>query len=317
MADAHEFVAAGLVTHNCDEPAHWALVEDAWDNLLFGLRIGSRPRIVATTTPKPRKWLKELMKDPGTRLSTASTYANLDNLSPVFAERIIKKYEGTRLGRQELYAEILEDVEGALWSYALIDQTRVLPVDRAGLLRVVIAIDPAGSSRTTADETAIIAVGTDGSHIYVLADRSGHYTPHGWAMAATRLYEEWEADAIVAEINFGGEMVSSQLRLGGFAHRLLTVRAKVGKAVRAEPVVGLFEQGLAHLAGTFPELEAQLTEWVPYESRQESPDRLDAMVYGVLSLATRPVASQIASPVDLRSAVPARSLPRPPLSIGR
>lgn len=289
----------------CDEPAHWALVEDAWDNLLFGLRMGRWPRIVATTTPKPRKWLKALMADPTTRIATGSTYANVDNLSPVFAQRVIAKYEGTRLGRQELHGEMLEDVEGALWTYELIDSTRVPPVPRDVLTRVVVAVDPAGSSRSTANETAIVVCGLTGNgHVYVLEDRSGHYTPHGWAAAVSRLHDEWNADAVVAETNYGGEMVESQLRLGGFKYRLLTVHARVGKAVRAEPVVGLFEQNRAHLAGTFPELEAQMTEWVPYEKGQESPDRLDAMVYGLLTLSMRPGKAHIASPTELDAAVP-------------
>jgi phage terminase large subunit-like protein len=283
-----------------DEPAHYALIQDVWDNLMFGLRIGRRPRVVATTTPKPRPWLKRLIADARTRVSTVSTYANIDNLAPTFAEQIIAKYEGTRLGRQEIAGEVLEDVEGALWNYALCEATRVAPMSVGSPFdRIVVGVDPAGSSRVSADETAIIVCGLMDGEGYVLDDRSGHYTPHGWAMAVHAAYEHWNADAVVAEINFGAEMVTSQLRLGGYTDRLITVHARKAKDVRAEPIVGLWEQGKAHLAGQFPELERQMTEWVPYAKNQESPDRLDAMVYAMTVIATRPGRATFASPVQL------------------
>ena len=152
-----------------DEPAHFALIQEVWDNLMFGLRIGSRPRVVCTTTPKPRPWLKALSKEPRTRIARASTYDNLDNLAPTFAERIIARYQGTRLGRQELHGEILEDVEGALWTWELIEPTRI--VEAPPLARVVVAVDPAGGAKRTNDETGIIVVGWAEDNIYVLADR--------------------------------------------------------------------------------------------------------------------------------------------------
>ena len=288
-----------------DEPAHAPLVQEAWDNLMFGLRLGVQPRVVATTTPKPRPWLKELIKEDTTVVAKASTYDNLANLAPVFAERVIKRYQGTRLGRQELHGEILEDVEGALWNWEMIEVDRILRlpldpgqiIDVLGLVRIVVAIDPAGSSRKQADETAIIVAGRDANgQLYVLDDRSGHYTPYGWASAANAAAEDWQADAIVAEVNFGGEMVASQLRLAGFHWRLLTVHAKRAKALRAEPVVGLYEQHLVHHVGSFEDLEEQMTTWVPYDG-SDSPDRVDAAVYALTSLAQRPTSVDIASPV--------------------
>jgi phage terminase large subunit-like protein len=279
-----------------DEPAFYPLIEDVWDNLLFGLRLGPRPHVVCTTTPKPKPWLKSLLKDPRTRLSRVSTYANLENLSPIFAERIIGKYEGTRLGRQELHAELLEDVEGALWTAALIQEDRV--AQHPDLSRIVVAIDPAGSSRDSADETGIVVAGRSNGHYYVLADRSGHYTPSGWARAAMNAYEEFSADAIVGETNYGGEMVEDTLRSQGFDFRFKGVHAKKSKRLRAEPIVGLYEQHKVHHVGEFVDLEGEQTEWVPDES--DSPNRLDAVVYALTELAMGVQHAAISSPTRLR-----------------
>lgn len=280
-----------------DEPAHWPLVQEVWDMALFGLRLGARPRIVATTTPKPRPWLKAIMKESGTRITAASTYANLDNLSPVFAERVIKKYEGTRIGRQELLAEVLEDVEGALWTWEMIEAQRraEAPED---IKRIVVSVDPAGSRRKTADETGIVVVGWLDEHAYVLSDRSGHYSPIGWANAAMNAYDEFQADAIVAETNFGGEMVTQTLRSVNARPRIITVSAKRAKALRAEPVVSLYEQGRVHHIGPLVDLETQMTEWVPYEG--DSPDRVDALVYAITELAKGAVPAAVANPARLR-----------------
>jgi phage terminase large subunit-like protein len=280
-----------------DEPAHWPLVQQAWDNMLFGLRLGERPRVVATTTPKPRPWLKELMKEPGTRISVASTYDNLPNLSPVFAERIIAKYEGTRLGRQELHAELLEDVEGALWSWEMLEASRV--AEATDLERIVVSIDPAGSVRKGADETGIVVVGWSGTEGYVLADRSGHYSPVGWASAAMAAYEEFTADAVVVETNYGGDMVTANLRAIDAHPRIIRVQSRRGKALRAEPIVSLYEQGRIHHVLSFPDLETQMTEWVPYEDR-DSPDRVDALVHGLTELAKGRVPASVSNPARLR-----------------
>jgi len=278
-----------------DEGAFMPLIQDVWNNLLFGLRLGRRPRIIVTTTPKPRPWLKELLADKRTRLSKASTYDNLDNLSPVFAEQIISRYEGTRLGRQELHAELLTDVEGALWTWEMIEENRVVEAPE-DLERIVVAIDPAGTSKKQSDETGIIVAGKAKGITYILEDRSGRYTPHGWAVAARNLYEEWSADAVIAETNYGGEMVEHTLRTSGVKARLLKVNARRSKALRAEPVVGLYEQGKVKHVGSLPTLEEQMTEWVPFEGH--SPDRLDAMVYAVTSLSSGGRA-EIASPLRL------------------
>lgn len=283
-----------------DEAAHWPLVQECWDNLLFGLRLGKRPRILVTTTPKVRPWLKERIADPTTRMVSVSTYANLDNLSPIFAERIIARYEGTRLGRQELYGELLTDVEGALWSWDLIEEFRQV-IDTEMLERVVVAIDPAGSTKAGADETGIIVAGRIAEDTYILEDRSGIYSPHGWAKAAESMVEKWSADAIVAETNFGGEMVENTLRSSGVNNaRLIMQRSTRGKELRAEPVLGLYEQGRVHHTEVFEGLENQMIEWVPHETRN-SPDRIDAMVFAVteLQLKRRERAS-VASPTNLR-----------------
>lgn len=279
-----------------DEAAFYSLVQEVWDNLMFGLRMGKQPRVVVTTTPKPRTWLKELMKDARTRMSRATTYDNLANLSPVFAEHVISRYEGTRLGRQELHAELLTDVEGALWTWEMIEQGRVVnpPED---MQRIVVGLDPAGTRKTASDETGIIVVGYKNGDSYILADRSGHYSPHGWASVTRSLYEEFEADAVVAETNYGGEMVTHTLRTSGVKARVITVSARRSKSLRAEPVVGLYEQGKVHHCGSFPELESQLTEWVPFEA--DSPDRLDALVYAVSYVAKGMVPARVASPLQL------------------
>ena len=281
-----------------DEPAHFALVDDVWSNLLFGLRIGKRPRVLVTTTPKPRPWLKALIVDERTRHTVTSTYANLSNLAPTFAETVVERYEGTRLGRQELHGEILLDVEGALWSYELIEPFR-LP-ESPPLTRIAIGVDPAGGHKAKSDETGIVVGGVDANkELYVLEDASGRYTPHGWARRVAELYDKYEADIVVAEKNYGGEMVEHTLRTGGFDGRLIMGQARRGKAVRAEPLVGLYEQQKVHHVGVFVELETQMTEWVPHDKTAESPDRIDALVYAMAPLMKQQAKAGIASPVYL------------------
>lgn len=285
-----------------DEGAHIALIQDVWDNLLFGLRIGRRPRVVVTTTPKPRPWLKELIKDPRTFRTVTSTYANLDNLAPTFAETVIGRYEGTRLGRQELHGELLEDVEGALWTSDMIEIDRVELAPR--LVRTVVGVDPAGSSRASADETAIVVAGRDKlGEMFPLADYSGRMSPLGWANAVMRAVDEHQADAVVAERNYGGDMVEHTLRTAGFNGRVITIHARKGKDVRAEPIVGLYEQHLVHHVGVMAELEAEMTGWVPY-SGDPSPNRLDALVYALTVLAERAGAAEIVSPTQLHVTTP-------------
>jgi phage terminase large subunit-like protein len=278
-----------------DEAAHYRLVEQVWSNLKFGLRLGRRPHVLLTTTPKPTAWMKKVLADPTTVVSRASTYANLDNLAPTFAQEVLREFEGTRLGRQELHAEMLTDVEGSLWTWELVEACRVEPeAVPQDFDRVVVAVDPAGS--TAGDETGIVVAGTAGGTVYVLADRSGKYTPHGWSVAVREACDAYSADAVVAETNFGGDLVVANLRASGVGARVLKVHARRGKALRAEPVVGLFEQRRCLLAGMFPRLEDQLTTWVPGDA---SPDRLDAMVYAVTAVGRTGRPAQLASPLRL------------------
>jgi phage terminase large subunit-like protein len=245
---------------------------------MFGLRLGADPRVVVTTTPKPIKIIRELIADPTTVITRGSTYDNRANLAPAFLEQIIRKYEGTRLGRQELNAEILDDVPGALWNRARIEETR-WPAHRnvPELIRIVIAIDPAVSSGDEADETGILVAGIDANdHGYVLADQSGRYPPTEWARIAIRLYRQHNADRIVAEANNGGAMVEATVRVVDANVSYKPVHASRGKVVRAQPVGALYEQSRIHHVGAFPALEDQMCAFTTDFDRAAagfSPDR--------------------------------------------
>ena len=263
-----------------DELASWRYPE-AFAQAMLGLRLGKFPQAVITTTPRPTKLIKELIADPTTYVTGGTTYDNRDNLAPSFYSQIIKRYEGTRMGRQELNAEILDDIEGALWTNAMIEAARVKVAP--DLCRIVVAIDPAVSTNANSDETGIIAVGkgTDGDY-YPLADVSGIYTPLEWARKAMHQYDTLHADAIVAEINQGGALVKANLRAAGFVGRIIEVHASKGKATRAEPIAGLYEQGKVHHVGVLASLESQMTTWSPAED--DSPDRVDALVWATTEL---------------------------------
>lgn len=289
----------------CDEPAHWALIQDCWDNLLFGLRIGQRPRALVTTTPKPRPWMKALLKDPRTRHTVTSTYANLANLAPTFAETVIAKYEGTRLGRQELHGEVLEDVEGALWTYDMIEADRV-PFAPEHFDRVIVVVDPAGSVRPTADETGILVIGQLGDRCFPLADRTGRYSPAGWANVVDALHEQYGADAVVAEDNYGGDMVESNLKANRITKKVYRVKSRRGKAIRAEPVVALYEQHRVHHVGVLGDLETEMCEWEAYEPNSPSPNRVDCLVHGCTFLQRAKPTASIASPAHGRAEREAR-----------
>jgi phage terminase large subunit-like protein len=264
-----------------DELAAWRYCQEALDQALFGLRLGKNPQAVFTTTPRPIKPLKDLLADPATVITRGSTFDNRSNLAPSFYNKIVSKYEGTRLGRQELYAEILEDVEGALWKNAMLDQYRVKAAP--DMRRIVVAIDPAVSTNKTSDETGIVAVGQGNDrHYYPLSDVSGIYSPLEWAKKAIHQYEVLRADAIVAETNNGGDLVEANLKAAGFTGRVIKVHASKGKVTRAEPIVGLYEQGQVHHVGSLAMLEAQMTTWSPKED--DSPDRVDALVWGITEL---------------------------------
>lgn len=292
-----------------DEPAHMPLIQDVWDMLLFGLRLGQRPHVIVTTTPKPIKWVKELVKEPTTRLVRASTYSNIDNLAPIYRERVISRYEGTRLGRQELEGEILEDVEGALWHADQLVYDDLVRDDE--LSRIVIAIDPAGSQGKKSDETGIVAAGVRGELGYVIDDRSGKYSPNGWAMESMRLYDRLRADAIVVERNFGGDMVAANLRSNGFKGRIIESNAARGKKLRAEPVVSLYEQGRVfhRPGGRLVKLEEEMLTWVPGEG--PSPNRVDALVWALTELLKPAGVAVLARPTGKIRQSPRRGVTRP------
>lgn len=268
--------------HDCawtDEIAAWRYPE-AWDQLIFGLRIGDDPRVVATTTPRPTRLIRNLVEREDVVVTRGSTYENQMNLAPTFLEEVKARYEGTRLGRQELYAEILDDVEGALWTREMIEQSRVnnLP----DLTRIVIGVDPAITSRESSAETGIVAVGVDANGTgYVLDDRSLKGSPVEWANAAIALYHRSSADRIVVEANQGGDMVRHTLQTVESQIPIKTVHATRGKRTRAEPISALYEQGKVKHVGAFPVLEDQMCSWTP---ESDSPDRLDALVWGLTEL---------------------------------
>lgn len=263
----------------CDEIAAWRY-PDAWDQLIFGLRIGKDPRVVATTTPRPTRLIRSLVSRDDVAVTTGSTFENRANLAPTFLQEVLARYEGTRLGRQELYAEILDDVEGALWTRQMIEDCRVTTVP--DLVRVVVGVDPAITSTEFSAETGIVAVGIDANGKgYVLDDRSIKGTPVEWANAAIALYHRAQADRIIVEANQGGDMVRHTLQTVESQIPIKTVHATRGKRTRAEPVSALYEQNQIHHVGAFPALEDQMCSWTP---DSPSPDRIDALVWAVTEL---------------------------------
>jgi phage terminase large subunit-like protein len=276
----------------CDELGSWSRPE-TWDMLQFGLRLGRKPRCLVATTPRPNKLIRELLAREGRDVvvTRGSTYENRANLAPGFFDQVIRKYEGTRLGRQELNAELLDDTPGALWSHAIIDAARMSAAP--SLPRIVIAIDPAVTSGEDADETGIIVVGKDtNGHGYVLQDLSGKYSPTEWARIAVAAYKTHRADRIVAERNNGGDMVQATIRMVDPNVALSTVWASRGKVTRAEPVSALYEQGRMHHIGSFPQLEDQMTNFTSDFDRDAagySPDRLDALVWATTELLVEPM----------------------------
>lgn len=268
-----------------DEVAKWTNAEDAWDMLQFGLRLGAHPRQVATTTPRPVPLIRRLLSDETVTVTRASTFDNRAHLAGAFLNTIVRTYEGTRLGRQELMGELLDDNPGALWSRELIETSRCKAAPP--LVRVVVAVDPPASSTRKADACGIVAAGTDSQGcFYVLADRTmKRAKPAAWARKAVQLFQDVKADRIIAEVNQGGDMVGEVLRQVAPDVPLQQVRATRGKLVRAEPVAALYEQGRVHHVGAFPELEDQLCA---YDGSGKSPDRLDALVWAITGLMRRP-----------------------------
>lgn len=265
-----------------DELAAWRYPE-AWDQLMFGLRLGERPRVIVTTTPRPIPIIRRLtaLQDGTVYITRGSTYENAANLADAFLSEMKRRYEGTRLGRQELFAEVLDDVEGALWNRELIERARTTNVPPFN--RLVVAIDPAISAGEDSAETGIIVAGVaankDG---YILADLTLKGSPNEWAKAAIAAYHTHKADVIVAEANQGGDMVKHTLATIDSRVPVRLVRASRGKRTRAEPIASLYEQRRVHHVGYFGPLEDQLCSWVPDAS--QSPDRLDALVWALTEL---------------------------------
>jgi phage terminase large subunit-like protein len=279
-----------------DEIAAWQKdrVEPTWDNLQFGLRLGQKPRGVVTTTPRPIAIIRALVADATTRVTRGSTFDNSANLAGSFLTQIRKKYEGTRLGRQEIYAEILDDNPGALWRMSQIDMLRLLRAPE--LRRIVVAIDPAVTSNEESDETGIVVAGRarcscngrGEDHLFVIEDASGILAPDAWARASVAAYHKHQADRVIGEVNNGGDLIESNIRtLGDRQVSYREVRASRGKAIRAEPIASLYEQGKAHHIGFFSKLEDEMTQWNPLTG-ERSPSRMDALVWAATDLMLGP-----------------------------
>jgi len=288
----------------CDELASWPRsrlrdgATEAWDNAMFGLRIGANPQAMISTTPKPIPIIRELVKmgSPRCVLTRASTYANRANLAATFFSQIISKYEGTRLGRQELLGEVIEEAEGALWTRAMIDAAQ--HGGTTDLVRIVVGVDPAVTATAMSSLCGIVVAGISADKRgHVIDDRSGRYSPDRWAREVVRAYDEFSADRIVAEGNQGGELVRVNLKTVRPNLPVRIVHARHSKQARAEPVAALYEQGKVSHLKPMPELEDQLCTWVPLSS-EPSPDRLDAMVWALTDLMLKnATAPKIVSPV--------------------
>lgn len=279
-------------THGwADEVAKWPLAQAAWDNLMMGLRLGSAPRVMVTTTPRPVALLRQLAKHPLTVITRGATQDNRANLPPSFIAAMEADYAGTALGRQELNGELIEEMEGALWTRALIERCRVQRTtsqeDRPKIERLVVAVDPPAGTQGDACGIVVVACAADGL-AYVLADASvTHSSPEGWARAVADAATQWGADRVVAEANNGGAMVESVLRAAQADLPVRLVHASRGKVARAEPVAALYEAGRVRHVGSFPELEDEMCGLMlggGYIGPGRSPDRADALVWGLTEL---------------------------------
>lgn len=254
---------------------------DAFDMYRFALRLGDHPKTVITTTPRPTKQIKELAARDDVQIVRGSTFDNAKNLSESALAEMRSRYEGTRLGRQELYGEIIDDVEGALWNRDVLEQSRV--TEAPPFARIVVAIDPAVTSGDDSDETGIVVAGITGDqNYYILEDLSCREAPTAWARIAVNAYHKWNADRLVAESNNGGDMIESLIRQVDPTVAYRKVHATRGKIIRAEPVSALWEQGRGHLVGGFTKLEDELCNYTIAST--ESPNHLDAMVWAVTEL---------------------------------
>ena len=273
----------------CDELAKWRHAQETFDMLQFGLRLGERPRQLVTTTPRAIKLLKALIADPATAVARISTADNVVNLGSDFMATMEARYGGTRLGRQELNGELIEDRDDALWSRDLMDRVRVR--HGGALRRIVVAIDPPASAAAKESCCGIVVAGldTEGRAVVIADGSEERASPATWAKAAERLYRRFSADRVVAEVNQGGDMVEAMLRSIDAKLPITTVRATRGKWLRAEPIAALYEQGRVLHAGSFRELEDEMCDFGPDGlSGGRSPDRLDALVWALTALMLTP-----------------------------
>ncbi len=271
----------------CDELAKWSYGQAAWDNLQLGLRLGARPQQMVTTTPRAMALLKDILARSDTAISRGTTYDNRENLAPAFFAEVIRRYEGTRFGRQEINAEILEDVPGALWTRAMLDAALVPAEPQRAMSRIVVGVDPSGTRGNDGRDAVGIVVagkGMDGC-AYILADWTCSLSPAGWANRAVDAYRRFGADRIVVEQNFGGAMVENTIRAADPHVPIKSVNASRGKIARAEPIAALYEQGRVKHAGRFTELEDQLICFTRdgYVGAH-SPDRADAAIWALTEL---------------------------------
>jgi phage terminase large subunit-like protein len=278
-----------------DELAKWGDPEAAWMNLLMGLRRGSRPRALVTTTPRPIELLKRIREEKWTVTTGGRTDENV-NLSDGFVEMMVATYGGTRIGRQELDGELVEEIEGSLWPRELMERARsfdTLPSaatqdERFGYDRIVVGVDPPAGVGEGCDACGIVVAGRCGNDLYVIADETVEgLTPEGWANRVSAAAARWGASIVVAEANNGGAMVESVLKAADCPVKVKLVHASKGKVARAEPVALRFEAGKAFLAGSFPKLEDQMAGMIAggdYQGPGRSPDRADAMVWAMTEL---------------------------------
>lgn len=269
-----------------DELAKYQYAEECWNMAMFGLRTGARPVVIVATTPRPIKIVRELVASPTCVVTRGTTYDNRANLSESFFSEVVRRYEGTRIGRQELNAEILDDVPGALWTRALLDENRVAePPPPGDIVRCVVGVDPAVTSGSESCETGIItmALGANG-HGYVLEDASCRLQPLAWGERVIGAYSAHAADRVIGEVNNGGDLVEMNLRAIDPNVSYEAVRASRGKRARAEPVAALDEQHRIHHVGGFAELEDQMCAFLPEGGGDQGNDRVDARVWAAWSL---------------------------------
>jgi len=274
-----------------DELAAWNKDQETWDMLQFCLRLGKHPRVCVTTTPKSTVLVRKLLKDPKTVVTTGSTFENTNNLADTYLKAVKEQYEGTRLGRQELYAEVLTENEGALWTADMIDACQIDRSELPDIVRKVVAVDPAVSSNVESDSTGVVVAGIDiNGKAYVLGDYTLKASPETWANKVAELYHLFECDRIVYESNQGKDLIPSLFKTIDENLPLKGVHASSAKIARAEPVSALYEQGKVHHvrnpedpSASLTELETQMTTYEPM-GKYKSPDRYDALVWALTEL---------------------------------